>query len=221
MGVETPLDPLIPAAHRADMEDVPRHAVAVAELATESQRDLRARFEDEALPLLSGMYSTAFGFTRNAADAEDLVQETFLRAFRSYDRFDRGSNLKGWLYTIMRNAFINSYRKKQREPETVDGIDVEDWYLYTKLAEGGFTPSAETTVIEDLPDEDVRRALMSLPEGSRAVVLLADVEGFSYAEIAQILGIPAGTVMSRLHRARKALEKRLWDVVRERGYVRD
>jgi RNA polymerase sigma-70 factor, ECF subfamily len=141
--------------------------------------------------------------------------------FRSFDRFDPGSNLKGWLYTIMRNAYINSYRKKRREPETVDGIDVEDWFLYTKLAEGGLAPSAETTVLEDLPDEDVRRALMSLPEGSRAVVLLADVEGFSYTEIAEILGIPTGTVMSRLHRARKALEKRLWDVVQERGYVRD
>lgn len=182
---------------------------------------MRSRFEEDALPLLSGMYSTAFGFTRNTADAEDLVQETFLRAFRSFHQFDRGSNLKAWLYTIMRNAFINSYRKKQREPETVQGSDVEDWYLYTKLAEGGLTPSAETTVLEDLPDEEVRRALMSLPEGSRQVVLLADVEGFSYAEIAEILGIPAGTVMSRLHRSRKALEKRLWNVVKERGYVRD
>lgn len=203
------------------MEDLGRHPGAVADLATEPQDRLRSRFEEDALPLLSGMYSTAFGFTRNTADAEDLIQETFLRAFRSFDQFDRGSNLKAWLYTIMRNAYINSYRKKQREPETVQGSDVEDWYLYMKLAEGGLTPSAETTVLEDLPDEEVRRALMSLPEGSRQVVLLADVEGFSYAEIAEILGIPAGTVMSRLHRSRKALEKRLWNVVKERGYVRD
>jgi RNA polymerase sigma-70 factor (ECF subfamily) len=220
-GAEPPLDPPIRAAYGLRVEDIGRHPSAVADLATEPQDGLRSRFEKEALPLLPGMYSTAFGFTRNTADAEDLVQETFLRAFRSFDRFDRGSNLKGWLYTIMRNAYINSYRKKQREPETVQGIDVDDWYLYTKLADGGRTPSAETTVLEDLPDEDVRRALMSLPEASRTVVLLADVEGFSYAEIAEILSIPVGTVMSRLHRSRKALEKRLWDVVQERGYVRD
>lgn len=202
------------------MESVTRSSGAVIERAAERDR-ARARFESEALPLMSGMYSTALGFTRNAADAEDLVQETFLRAFRGFDRFDPDSNLKAWLYTIMRNAFINTYRKKQREPDTVATGDVEDWYLYAKLSEGGVAPSAENTVLEELPDEDVRKALLSLPEGSRAVVLLADVEGFSYAEIAEILGIPAGTVVSRLHRARKALEKRLWDVVQERGHVRD
>ena len=182
---------------------------------------MRRRFEEEVLPLLPGMYSTAYGFTRDAADAEDLVQETSLRAFRSFGRFEPGSNLKAWLYTIMRNTFINEYRKKKREPETISGPDVEDWYLFSRMSESGFVPSAESTVLEDLPDGEVRKALMSLPEGSRAAVLLADVEGFSYAEIADILGVPLGTVMSRLHRGRKALEKRLWDVVRERRYVRD
>jgi len=186
-----------------------------------AQEELRARFETEAMPLLSGMYSAAFRLTRNAADAEDLVQETFLRAYRGFHQFQPGTNLKAWLYRILTNTFINNYRKRQREPQTVSEDDVEDWYLYSKLAEGGAEPSAETSVIESLPDEDVQEALSSLPDQFRIAVLLADVEGFSYKEIAEITSVPIGTVMSRLHRGRKALEKRLWDVVRERGLVRD
>jgi len=183
--------------------------------------ELQARFEAEALPLLSGMYSTAFRLTRNAADAEDLIQETFLRAYRGFHQFEEGTNLKAWLYRILMNTFINSYRKKQRQPQTVSDDEVPEWYLYSKMAESGMEPSAEASVIESLPDEDVQAALSSLPEQFRAAVLLADVEGFSYKEIAEITGVPIGTVMSRLHRGRKALEKRLWDVVRERGLVRD
>lgn len=183
--------------------------------------DLEARFEAEALPLLNGMYSAAFRLTRNAADAEDLIQETFLRAYRGFHQFKEGTNLKAWLYRILMNTFINSYRKKQREPQTISDEEVEDWYLYSKMAERGAEPSAETSVIESLPDEDVQEALSSLPEQFRVAVLLADVEGFSYKEIADITGVPIGTVMSRLHRGRRALEKRLWDVVRERGLVRD
>jgi RNA polymerase sigma-70 factor (ECF subfamily) len=183
--------------------------------------DLRSRFESEALPLLSGMYGAAFRMTRNAADAEDLVQETFLRAYRGFHQFQQGTNLKAWLYRILTNTFINSYRKRQRQPLTISDEEIEDWYLYSKLAEGGAEPSAETAVIEALPDEDVQEALSSLPEQFRIAVLLADVEGFSYKEIAEITDVPIGTVMSRLHRGRKALEKRLWDVVRERGLVRD
>jgi RNA polymerase sigma-70 factor (ECF subfamily) len=186
-----------------------------------SERDLQERFEADALPLLPGLYSAAFRLTRNAADAEDLVQETFLRAYRGFNQFQEGTNLRAWLYRILTNTFINSYRKKQREPQTVSDDEIEDWYLYSKMTERAAEPSAETAVIEALPDEDVQDALSSLPEQFRIAVLLADVEGFSYKEIAEITEVPIGTVMSRLHRGRKALEKRLWDVVRERGLVRD
>jgi RNA polymerase sigma-70 factor, ECF subfamily len=193
-----------------------------AEAASASaSQELEARFEAEALPLLQGLYSAAFRLTRNAADAEDLVQETFLRAYRGFHQFEPGTNLKAWLYRILTNTFINSYRKKQREPQTDSLDETEDWYLFSRMAERGTEPSAETSVIESLPDEDVQDALSSLPEQFRIAVLLADVEGFSYKEIAEITGVPIGTVMSRLHRGRKALEKRLWDVVRERGLVKD
>ena len=186
-----------------------------------SERDLRSRFEADALPLLSNLYTAAYRLTRNAADAEDLVQETFLRAYRGFHQFEPGTNLKAWIYRILTNTFINSYRKKQREPQTVSDDEVEDWYLYSKMVEDGAEPSAEASVLESLPDEDVQEALSSLPEPFRIAVLLADVEGFSYKEIAEITEVPIGTVMSRLHRGRRALEKRLWNVVRERGLVRD
>src|SRR5919108_289963 len=128
-----------------------------AEAASQSQ-DLEARFEAEALPLLPSLYSSAFRLTRNASDAEDLVQETFLRAYRGFHQFEPGTNLKAWLYRILMNTFINSYRKKQREPQTSSLDDVEDWYLYSKMRESGLEPSAESTVIESLPDEEVQEA---------------------------------------------------------------
>jgi RNA polymerase sigma-70 factor (ECF subfamily) len=182
---------------------------------------LKARFERDAVPLLSGMYSSALRMTRNPADAEDLVQETFLRAYRGFSGFREGTNLKAWLYRILTNTFINSYRKRQREPQTVPDDNVEDWYLYDRLAAQSSTASAEATVLDAMPDEDVRAALDALPEGFRMAVLLADVEGFSYKEIAEILDIPIGTVMSRLHRGRRALEKALWERTKERGLVED
>jgi RNA polymerase sigma-70 factor, ECF subfamily len=182
---------------------------------------LKERFERDAVPLLSGMYSSALRMTRNPSDAEDLIQETFLRAYRGFAGFQEGTNLKAWLYRILTNTFINSYRKKQREPKTVPDENVEDWYLYDRLAAQSSEASAEATVLEAIPDEDVKAALDALPEAFRMAVLLADVEGFSYKEIAEILDIPIGTVMSRLHRGRRALEKALWQRTRERGLVTD
>jgi RNA polymerase sigma-70 factor, ECF subfamily len=182
---------------------------------------LRERFEREVLPLLPNLYSAALRMTRNPADAEDLVQETYLRAYRGFSGFEEGTNLRAWMYRILTNTFINSYRKKQREPVTVQEDDLDEWYLFDRLGESGVEPSAEAEVIRSMPDEDVQKALEALPEGFRLAVLLADVEGFSYKEIAEILGIPIGTVMSRLHRGRRALEKALWERVRERGLVSD
>lgn len=183
---------------------------------------LRARFERDVVPLLSGLYSSALRMTRKPADAEDLVQETVLRAYRGFAGFKEGTNLKAWLYRILTNSFINTYRKKQREPVTVEGPDdIDEWYLFDRLGAGSVEPSAESEVLEQLPDEDVQCALEALPEGFRMAVLLADVQGFSYKEIAEMLDIPIGTVMSRLHRGRKALEKALWDTAVERGIVRE
>jgi RNA polymerase sigma-70 factor (ECF subfamily) len=182
--------------------------------------ELDARFEQEVMPQLPSLYSAALRLTRNPTDAEDLVQETFLRAYRGFHQFEPGTNLRAWLYRILMNTFINTYRKKQREPQTVSDDEVEDWYLYSRMVDG-VEPSAETTVIESLPDQDVQDALAELPEQFRTAVMLADVDGFSYKEIAEIMGVPIGTVMSRLHRGRKALEKALWNKVRERGLVRD
>ena len=186
---------------------------------TEEQR--RARFERDAMPLMPSLYAAALRLTRNPSDAEDLLQETFLRAYRGFGGFTEGTNLKAWLYRILTNTFINSYRKRQREPVMVLEEEIPDWYLYDRLAQSGETSSAEAQVLERMPDEDVQAALDSLPEGFRMAVWLADVEGFSYKEIAEILGIPIGTVMSRLHRGRKSLEKLLWEKARERGLVRD
>jgi RNA polymerase sigma-70 factor (ECF subfamily) len=182
---------------------------------------LRARFERDVLPLLPNLYGAALRLTRNPSDAEDLLQETYLRAFRGFAGFQEGTNLRAWMYRILTNTFINTYRKRQREPVTVADDELEDWYLYDRLGESGVEASAESEVLERIPDEDVQRALEGLPENFRMAVLLADVEGFSYKEIAEILDIPIGTVMSRLHRGRKALQKALWDTVRERGLVTD
>ncbi len=181
---------------------------------------LRERFERDVLPLLPNLYGAAMRMTRNPTDAEDLVQDTYLRAFRGFGGFQEGTNLKAWLYRILTNSFINTYRKKQREPQTVEGPDdLDEWYLYDKLGGRNVEVSAENEVLDQIPDADVKAALESLPENFRIPVLLADVEGFSYKEIAEIMETPIGTVMSRLHRGRKALEKLLWDTARTRGLV--
>jgi RNA polymerase sigma-70 factor (ECF subfamily) len=187
---------------------------------TPEDAELRERFERDVLPLLPSLYSAAMRLTRNASDAEDLVQETYLRAFRGFGGFTEGTNLKAWLYRILTNSYINTYRKKQREPQTVEGPDdVDEWYLYDRLGGRSVEESAETEVLDQIPDQGVKQALESLPERFRLPVLLADVEGFSYKEIAEIMDTPIGTVMSRLHRGRKALEKALWETAKERGLV--
>jgi RNA polymerase sigma-70 factor, ECF subfamily len=213
--------------HPTDSEDPggARYAGAVQEAGGKAQSDstkeLAERFEREALPLMRDLFAAALRLTRNRSDAEDLLQETYLRAYRGFAGFRPGTNLRAWLYRILTNTYINTYRKRQREPQVVPDDSVEEWYLYDRLSREGVGSSAEAEVLDALPDEDVQAALESLPEQFRMAVLLADVEGFSYKEIADMLGIPIGTVMSRLHRGRRALERRLWDVVRERGMVRD
>jgi RNA polymerase sigma-70 factor (ECF subfamily) len=180
----------------------------------------QAHFADQAMEHMPSLYSAALRMTRNPADAEDLVQETYLRAYRGYGGFTEGTNLKAWLYRILTNTFINRYRAKKRRPEETDFDDVEDFYLYRRmggLEEAKAGRSAEDELMDLFPEQEVKEAVEALPENFRLAVLLADVEGFSYKEIAEILDIPIGTVMSRLHRGRKALQKRLYDFAAERG----
>ena len=185
-----------------------------------ADQDLLERFERDVLPVLPSLYGAALRMTRNPADAEDLLQETTLRAYRGFASFQEGTNLKAWLYRILTNSFINIYRKRQREPKTVDGPeDLDEWFLFDRLGAQSVQRSAEEDVLENIPDADVKVALESIPDNFRMAVLLADVEGFSYKEIADITDVPIGTVMSRLHRGRKALEKALYAVAKERGLV--
>ena len=195
-------------------------ATGAGAAARADEAELRERFERDVLPLLPSLYGAAMRMTRNPTDAEDLVQDTYLRAFRGFAGFQEGTNLKAWLYRILTNSFINTYRKKQREPQTVEGPDdADEWYLYDRLGGRSVEVSAENEVLDRIPDADVKAALESLSENFRLAVLLADVEGFSYKEIAEIMDVPIGTVMSRLHRGRKALERALFDTAKERGLI--
>jgi len=181
----------------------------------------RANFERDALPYSSQLYSAALRMTRNPADAEDIVQETFLKAYRAFDSFEEGTNLRAWLYRILTNTYINRYRQNQRRPSETELGELQDLYLYRRLGEpSGAAHSAEREVLDQLVDDDIIEAIESLPENFRMPVVLADIDGFSYKEIAEILDIPMGTVMSRLHRGRKALQRKLWSVAVERGIVK-
>ena len=172
------------------------------------------------MPFAPQLYSAALRMTRNQADAEDLVQEAYLRGFRGFGGFTEGTNLRAWLFRILTNAFINTYRSQQRRPAESDLADLEDMYLYRRLPTletVGPSRSAEDQLLDMLTDDEVKRALEDLPENFRLPVLLADVEGFAYKEIAEMLDIPIGTVMSRLHRGRKAMQKSLYDFAVARG----
>jgi len=200
-----------------DSEDIRRGA----KRSSLPPEQLRALFEEQAIPFMDQLYAAAMRMTRNPADAGDLVQDTYAKAYTAFAQFQQGTNLKAWLYRILTNTFINGYRKNQRNPyqNTID--DLEDWQLGSaeSITQGRSTRSAEAEAIDHLPDSDVKEALQAIPEDFRLAVYLADVEGFAYQEIADIMKTPVGTVMSRLHRGRRLLRGLLADYARDRGFA--
>jgi RNA polymerase sigma-70 factor, ECF subfamily len=205
----------------AGLEGIVVTEAETPEVNPETSEERFARFERDALPLLDQLYGGALRMTRNPADAEDLVQETYVKAFSAFKSFKEGTNLKAWLYRILTNTYINGYRKKQRQPAQYPTDEITDWQLAaTAEHTSQGLRSAGIEALDALPDDEIKAALQALPEDFRMAVYYADVEGLPYKEIAEIMDTPIGTVMSRLHRGRKQLRELLGDVARERGFNR-